>query len=232
LYEKLCQQLTKHWFSKSYSLLNYGWGVQRLFLQYLRQEGFTNCYVYDSYASEEGFGNPKSLQQGAFDYILLQNVIEYVEDHHVLLSQLNSLLSPGSYLLICTRDAVSIKLNQPDSNHYSNERYVPYLLHIYFRESLELLAFFPGWDFLDFFHRSYSNMYWFGFNTSVWTEYQRLFNNSVNIFYEPIKLWKVLTFYAFIFYSIFGYELSLRTYTFLIFRRRICLPHTHLRQEG
>ena len=44
LYGKLRQQLTIYWFSKSHSMLNYGCGVQRLFLQYLRQQKFANCY--------------------------------------------------------------------------------------------------------------------------------------------------------------------------------------------
>jgi len=60
LYRKLRQQLTKHWFSKSHSMLNYGCGVQRLlFLQYLWQQEFANCYGYDLYALKGCFAIPK-----------------------------------------------------------------------------------------------------------------------------------------------------------------------------
>jgi hypothetical protein len=59
LYEKLRQQMTKHWFSKSHLMLNYCCGVQRLFLQYLRQQEFANCYGYDLYALKGSFAIPK-----------------------------------------------------------------------------------------------------------------------------------------------------------------------------
>jgi len=232
LYGKLCRQLTKHGFSKSHLMLDYGCGVQGLFLQYLRQQGFANCYGYDPYAPEDGFGNSKTLQQGPFDYILLQDVIEHIEDPHALLSQLNSLLSPGGYILIGTPNAANIKLNQSDSDYYNNEIHAPYHLHIYTRESLELLRFSQGWEFLDFFDRSYSDTHWFGLNTRAWTEYQRLFDNSVDVLYEPIKLWKALTSYAFIFYAIFGYGLSFRTYMSVMFRKSISPAHTNLHQDG
>jgi SAM-dependent methyltransferase len=231
LYGKLCQQLTKHGFSKSHSMLDYGCGVQGLFLQYLRQQGFANCYGYDPYAPGDGFGDPKTLQQGSFDYILLQDVIEHVEDPHALLSQLDSLLSPGGYILIGTPNAANIKLNQSDSDYYNNEIHAPYHLHIYTRESLELLRFCQGWEFLDFFDRSYSDTHWFGLNTRAWTEYQRLFDNSVDVLYEPIKLWAALTSYTFIFYAIFGYWLSFRTYMSVMFRKSISPAHTNLLQE-
>lgn len=211
LYGKLRQQLTKHWFSKSHSMLNYRCGVQRLFLQYLRQQGFANCYGYDPYASEGGFGNPKSLQQGSFDYILLQNVIEYVEYHHALLSQLNSLLSPGSYLLIGTREATSIKLNQPDSDHYSNERHAPYHVYIYTRESLEYLALRQGWKPVEFCDRAFSDTPWLCLSTRAWNQYQRLLDGTLNVIFEPLKPWQALTSFQFLFYAIFGYWLSLHT---------------------
>jgi hypothetical protein len=83
-------------------------------------------------------------------------VIEYVEDDHALLIQLNSWLSTGSYLLIGTRDATNIKLNQPDSDHYSNEIYAPYHLYISTRESLEYLALRQGWKSVEFCDRAFS----------------------------------------------------------------------------
>jgi hypothetical protein len=88
-------------------------------------------------------------------------VIEYVEDHHALLIQLNSWLSAGSYLLIGTRDATNIKLNQPDSDHYSNEIYAPYHLYIStLGESLEYLALRQGWKPVEFCDRAFSDTRW------------------------------------------------------------------------
>ena len=92
-------------------------------------------------------------------------MIEYLEDNHALLLQLNSLLSPSSYLLIGTRDATSIKLNQADSDHYSNEIYAPYHLYISTRESLEHLALRQGWKPVEFCESAFSDTPWLCLNT-------------------------------------------------------------------
>jgi 2-polyprenyl-3-methyl-5-hydroxy-6-metoxy-1,4-benzoquinol methylase len=124
-YQNICRRLTKHGFSKTHSMLDYGCGGNGLFVQYLRQRGFANCYGYDPYASREGFGNPTILQQGPFDYILLQDVIEHVEDPNALLCELDSLLTPGGYILIGTPNAENIDLSQPNAAEYYNEVHVP-----------------------------------------------------------------------------------------------------------
>jgi hypothetical protein len=38
-------------------LLDFICGVNALFLQYVQQKGFTNCYGYDAYDSPSSFGN-------------------------------------------------------------------------------------------------------------------------------------------------------------------------------
>jgi SAM-dependent methyltransferase len=221
VYRKLCQRLTKHGFAKTRSLLDYGCGVNGLFLQYLRQQGYANCYGYEPYAPEEGYGNPKILQPGSFDYIFLQDVIEHIEDPNELLSQLNSLLSPGGYILIGTPNAANIDLNHPDLSDYYNEVHVPYHLHLYTRQSLELLGCRQGWEPVDFFDRLYSDTFWFGLNTRAWNQYQRLVDRSIDVVSEPIQPWKALTSYKFLFYAIFGYWLSFRTGMAVMFRKKI-----------
>lgn len=44
MYGNLCQRLTKHGFSKAHSLLDYGCGVNGVFVQYLQKRGFANTY--------------------------------------------------------------------------------------------------------------------------------------------------------------------------------------------
>jgi len=39
----------------------------------------------------------------------------------------------------------------------------------------------------------------------TWNEYQRLLDGTINVVLEPIKPWKALTSYRFMFYAIFGY---------------------------
>lgn len=222
LYQNLYRRLKKYGFSKTHSLLDYGCGANGLFVQHLRQQGFANCYGYDLYASQSGFGNPTILQRKPFDYILLQDVIEHVEDPNALLSELNSLLAPGGYILIGTPNAANLDLNQPTLSDHYNMVHVPYHLHVYTRESLELLGCRQGWEPVDFFG-PYQDTLWPGLNTRAYNVYQRLFDGSVEVLFEPIKPGKMLTSYRFmsyVFYSIFGYWLSFRNEMAVMFHKK------------
>jgi SAM-dependent methyltransferase len=182
-----------------------------LFLQYLRQRGFTDCYGYDPYAAQEDFGNSTILKQEPFDYILIQDVIEHVEDPDALLAELDSLLAPGGYILIGTPNAAKLDLTRPGVSDFYNEVHVPYHLHLYTREGLELLGCRQGWKPVNFFDRPYHDTPWFSVNTRAWNQYQRLFDGTIDVIYEPIKLWKALTSYKYLFYALFGYWLSFKT---------------------
>lgn len=218
IYGNLCRQLTRHGFSKTHSLLDYGCG-NGIFLKYLRQRGFSNCYGYDPYAPKEGLGDQTILQQGPFDYILLQDVIEHVEDPNALLSKLDALLAPGGYILIGTPNAAHINLRQPHLSDFYNEVHVPYHLHIYTRESLKSLGCYQGWDCVDFFNKPYHDTLWPGLNARAWNEYQRLLDGTLDALYKSVKLSKALTSYRFIFYAALGYWLSLRTGMAMMFRK-------------
>lgn len=217
-YQNLYRQLIKHGFSKNHSFLDYGC-ANGLFVQYLRQRGFANCYGYDPYASQQGFGDPRTLQQGPFDYIMEQDVIEHVEDPNEQLSELNVLLAPGGHILIGTPNTLNIDLTQPNVSDYYNEVHVPYHLHLYTREFLESLGSRQGWQPVDFWDRPYHDTRWFGLNTRAWNEYQRLFDGTLDVIYESVKPWKALTSYRFIYYAIFGYWLSFRTGMSIMFHK-------------
>lgn len=217
-YRNLCRQLTKHGFSPEKSLLDYGCG-SGLFVQYLRQYGFANCHGYDPYAPQDGFGNPKTLEQKSFNYILLQDVIEHIEDPNALLGELDALLSPGGYILIGTPNAANIDLAQPSLSDYYNAVHVPYHLHIYTRESLKSLGRRQGWEPVDFFDRPYHDTPWFGVNSRTWNQYQRLLDGTINVIFEPLKPWKALTSYQYLIYIMFGYWLSLKTEMAIMFHK-------------
>ena len=218
-YGKLSQQLIKHGFSKDHSILDYGC-ASGLFVRYLQEQGFTNCYGYDPYASSDGFGNDAILQQAPFDYILLQDVIEHVEDPRKLLSQLDGLLAPGGYILIGTPNAANIDLRKPEISEFYNSIHVPYHFHIYTPEVLEYLGNCQSWKTIDFVARAYHDTPWLGVNVRAWNEYQRLFDGSLDTIVEPIKLSKALTSYKVMFYAFFGYWLSYQTEMSIMFRKR------------
>ena len=209
-YGNLYRQMVKHGFSKTHSLLDYGC-AKGLFLAYLQQRGYRNCYGYDPYAPQGSFGNPMTLQQGPFDYILLQDVIEHVEDPQTLLSNLDTLLAPNGHILIGTPNAAKIDVSRPNLSDYYNPIHAPYHLHIYTREAIESLGRCQGWEPVDFFSRPYHDTPWFGINSRAWNQYQRLCDGTINTIFESIQPGKALTSYKFIFYAMFGYWLSLQT---------------------
>lgn len=216
----LKQKLLNCGLSKNHSVLDYGCG-HGLLVEYLRQQGYKS-FGYDLYAPKETYGNPDILRQAPFDYIVLQDVIEHVEDPHALLSELNSLLAPGGYILIGTPNAANIHLEQPNADGYETEIHAPYHLHIYSHQSLAFLGRCQGWNEVAFFDHPHIETPWFGLNTRAWYAYQRLFDRSVDIFYEPIKLQQMLRALRsreFLFQAFFGYWLSFRTYMVVMFQK-------------
>lgn len=218
-YSNLSKQLIKHGFSKNKSILDYGC-ANGIFVKYLQEKGFAKSYGYDPYASKDGFGNDAIFEQAPFDYILLQDVIEHVEDPRELLSQLDTLLAPGGYILIGTPNAANVDLNKPGISDFYNSVHVPYHFHIYTPEVLEYLGNCQNWSAVDLFDRAYHDTPWMGVNTRAWNQYQRLFDGSLDTIHEPIDLAKALTSYKFMFYAFFGYWLSYRTEMSMMFRKR------------
>jgi 2-polyprenyl-3-methyl-5-hydroxy-6-metoxy-1,4-benzoquinol methylase len=218
LYKNLYQQLTKQGLSKNQSILDYGC-ANGLFVEYLRQRGFKKCYGYDPYAPKHSFGNVKTLERGPFDYILLQDVIEHVEDPYKLLCDLDALLAPGGYIFIGTPNAAKIDLNQPHLSDYYNSIHAPYHLHIYTPTTLAALGRRQGWEPVEFCDRAFHDTPWFGLNTRAWNQYQRLFDGTLDVIYESLQLRKALTSFKFLFYAIFGYRLSLQTEMAMVFRK-------------
>ena len=217
-YGKLSRQLIKHGFTSSHSILDYGC-ANGLFIEYLQQKGFSKCYGYDPYADGNGFGNNAILDSAPFDFILLQDVIEHVEDPRELLSKLDALLAPGGYILIGTPNAVNVDLTKPNISDFYNPVHVPYHFHIYTPQTLEYLGNCQNWQAVEFRDRAYHDTPWLGVNTRAWNQYQRLSDGSLDTIHEPIQLGKALSSYKMIFYVLFGYWLSYHTEMSMMFRK-------------
>ncbi|MDZ8184150.1 MAG: class I SAM-dependent methyltransferase [Nostoc sp. ChiSLP02] len=218
-YKNILKRLKKHGFDKNHTFLDYGCGGNGLFVKYLQELGFANVRGYDPYSPHPEFNNAKILEPGKFDYILLQDIIEHVEDPHTLLSELDNLLAPGGYILVATPNADNIDLSQPNLAEYYNEVHVPYHLHMYTQQTLELLGKQQNWEVVSFFERPFHDLL-FGMNSRMWNQYVRLFDGSLDVIYEPSQPVKALTSLKFIFYMIFGYWLSFKTNMAVMFRKK------------
>ena len=215
-YRNLSRRFIKHGLTKHHRLLDYGC-ANGLFVRHLRDRGYQNCHGYDPYRPPTDLGNPAILQNGPFDYILLQDVLEHVEDPRALLSELNAHLAQGGHILVGTPNARKLDLSRPDL--YRNEVHVPYHLHIYTRDAVEEMGRQLKWNVVDFFDRSYHDRPWFGMNTRAVKHYQNLVDGTFDVFFDPFDLRKALTSPKFIFYGIFGYWLSFKSDMSIMFRK-------------
>lgn len=221
LYGGLHKRLKKHGFTDDHKLLDYGCG-KGLFLQYLEEKGFEHGYGYDPYGDPNELGDKSVLENGPFDYILLSDVIEHVEDPRALLKTLDSLLAPGGRIMIGAPNAANLDLSRPQLSDVYNEVHVPYHLHIYTRESVELLGKAQGWTPVGFFDRAYYDSAWLGLNARAWNVYQRLGDGTFNVVAgDPIRWGQALSSPKFLFYALFGYWLSFRTGMDIVFEKQL-----------
>lgn len=219
-YRNRLRQLKLYGLLKEHRILDYGCGANGLQVEYLQEKGYKKTFGYDPYSSHDSFGNDQVLKNAPFDFILLQDVIEHVENPHALLEKLNTLLVPNGYILIGTPNAANIDLTRPCLEDYCNALHVPYHIHILTQPVLENLGRQQGWEIVEFSNRSYADTRWFTLNPRATSYYQHLCDGTMNVLFEPIKFWKLLTSPKFIFYAIFGFWCSYRTDMSITFRKR------------
>lgn len=215
-YMNLARRFLRHGMTRESSILDYGCG-NGLFGQALRDRGFKGYHGYDPYRSADDLGNPEILKRGPFDYILLQDVIEHVEDPRALVAEMDRHLAPGGHILVGTPNADRIDLAKVQT--FKNEAHAPYHLHIYTREALERYGREAGWTPVTFYDRSYHDRPWFGMNTRAAKHYQSLKDGSFDAFFDPFDTGRALASPGFWFYGIFGYWLSYRSDMSIMFRK-------------
>lgn len=216
-YINLARRFTRHGMTRESSLLDYGCG-NGLFGQALRERGYKRYVGYDPYRTSDELGNPAVLKSGPFEYILLQDVIEHVEDPAALLAEMDRHLASGGHVLIGTPNADRLDLSRPSV--FKNEVHAPYHLHIYTREALEQMGRKYGWTPVSFYNRSYHDRPWFGMNTRAAKVYQDLIDGTFDAFFDPFDAARALTSPRFWWYAIFGYWLSYRSDMSIMFRKK------------
>ncbi|MFQ5410808.1 MAG: class I SAM-dependent methyltransferase [Phycisphaerae bacterium] len=215
-YRNLARRFIRHGLNRRHTLLDYGCG-NGLFGDYLRRRGFNGYHGYDPYGPPDGHGDAAVLDRGPFDFLLLQDVLEHVEDPRALLRSMDALLAPGGHILVGTPNADRIDLRRPEV--FQNEVHAPYHLHIYTRRVLEDMGRERGWSPVAFYDRSYHDRPWFGMNTRAAKQYQRLIDGSFDAFFDPFDPIRAFTSPRFLFHAVFGYALSYRSDMTILFRK-------------
>lgn len=216
VYRAQLARLKREGLTRADRLLDYGCG-NGVFVAYLRRQGYRNAVGYDPYGPAVGLGNPAVLERGPFDFIVLQDVVEHVDDPAGLLAKLDHCLKAGGHVLVGTPNADRIDLRQPD--RFCNEVHVPYHRHIVTRETLNALGRPLGWTPVRFYDRPYHDLPWWGLNTRAIHTYQKLIDGTLDAVLEPVRLGVALRSPRFLFHACFGYLLSTRSDMAVLFRK-------------
>lgn len=183
-------------------LLDYGCGDGTT-VRFFRELGCA-AEGYDPYG--ERFGDASVLKKEHYDFVVLQDVLEHVEDPDTLVSQLSDYLRPGGFIGIGTPDAdgidmsdeLQISLHQPFHLHIASSKQLAHLIE---RNGLRVArltrrSFYDtrvpcvNWRFVDQNLRSLDRM------LDCMVEYQ----SSRRILRNP----------RLVFWALFGYLLPLR----------------------
>jgi len=181
--DSLLQRLTKHGYRADSRLLDYGcgWGV---FLAHLRESGYVNACGYDPYSGEAALRDRGCLEANAYDYVLVQDVLEHVEDGRALFAELNEYVRPGGCVLVGTPTADAISLRKYE-RHWT-QLHVPYHLHIYTRAAVEAIGREAGWDVVDVFDRAYYDTPINGLNAWAINKYQSFTDGTLDALFDEV----------------------------------------------
>jgi SAM-dependent methyltransferase len=209
-------RIIAHGAARSSRILDYGCGYG-LLLERLQERGFTDVTGYDPYASNPAFRDPAGLRS-QFDFIVLQDVIEHVEDPRALLSELDHALRPGGAILIGTPDAGGISL--ADVRKYWMQLHPPYHLHIYTGAALEALGRERGWAVERVFDRPYYDTTKPGLNARAADKYKWFHDGTLDAIQEPVAPERLLRSIRFMFLYYFGYWFKRGGEVAVVFRKQ------------
>ncbi len=162
----LLKRLKKCGLEKEHLILDYGCG-SGLFVDLLKQSGYKFAFGFDPYVKE--FSQRPNRK---FDFIILNDVIEHVDDPRDLVKDCITLLKPKGRIYIGTADSDGIDMKSLDSHR--TQLHLPYhrviinknillqlgeefnlkVIKVYIRSYMDTLVPFVNYRFLDEFNKS------------------------------------------------------------------------------
>lgn len=198
----LVARLTQNGLTRQSRVLDYGCGPG-LFLAYLREQGYANAVGYDPFSAVAEFRDRDRLSRESFDYVVLQDVIEHVEDPREVLGFVDQCVKPGGRVLVGTPNASEL-VTEPYARFWMH-LHPPYHVHIYTHAAVAGLGVERGWTVVDTFNRSYLDSTVPGLNMRAITRYQWFGDGTLDAAQEavPVKRLRRSPWYLFLAY--FGY---------------------------
>lgn len=197
--KSLLGRLERAGLSKSDSVLDYGSG-HGIFVEYLRQAGFTDVTGYDPYV-------PAFAQQpgGPFDCVVANDVIEHVPDPRATLKECGDLVKPGGILYLGTADSEPVDMD--DLEPHLMRLHQPFHRVIITENSLRVLCLETGFSIERTYRRSYMDTLMPFSNYRFLDEFNKALGHNLDRAFEPDAGKIVLAKPILLFYALFGYFL-------------------------
>ena len=207
------RRLRRSGLQKRHSVLDYGCGSGMLIGQ-LRRMGYGDVHGFDPYSRD--FQNETVLQR-RYDFVIAQDVIEHVEEPAALLEKLVDLTAPGGVICIGTPNAEGIDLTKWQT--YIHSLHQPYHLHILSATILRRMAEDRGLTMTRFYDTYYADTLLPYVNVRINLYYATLFDNTIDLAFDPIRFHPRLLGPRGLALGLFGYFLPRRCQMMALFRK-------------
>ncbi len=179
------RRLVKAGYKREMSLLDYGCGSGML-LKHFRRQKYRNTRGYDPY--DPRYNDPTALEE-TYDFVVLQDVIEHVEEPGELLDKIISLTKPGGTICIGSPNADKLDLGQLGKCVHSLHQ--PYHLHILSEQALRDMAVARGLTAKKFYDIYYADTFVPMANVRFSHYYASLFDNTLDLAFDGYRFhWK------------------------------------------
>ena len=213
-YGNRLRMLSRLGLNRTHRVLDYGCGAG-LFVQYLREKGFSNAAGYDRFVP--AYSDASVLRAGSYDAVVLYDVIEHVDDPRALLSSLVDLVVPGGLIAVGTPNADHISLRE--ESLLTPELSQPYHRHIFSERTLLKMAEENGLTAEQIYRRFYFDSLFPGVNTRFMWAYIAETGGMIDAAVEPPQVARVFKSPRLLFYALFGYFFPPRGNILVTFRR-------------
>ena len=214
LYGNRLRLLEKQGIGPSSRILDYGCGAG-VFVELLREKGYTHAYGYDAYVPAYA---DKQILSERFDAVVSYDVIEHADDTRQFLIDLRNLAQPTGVVLVATPNAEYLPV--PGGMPPDLEMSQPYHRHILSRQVLLDLGQGLGLKPVKVFRRNPVDSFIPGMNIRFMRTYIKRTGGYVDAGMEPLRLGTIWGSPSLLFYALFGALFPPRANMMVIFRKQ------------
>lgn len=191
----LLRRLEANGLRPHHRLLDYGCG-NGVFLAFLAERGYHHCSGYDPYVP----GHTEPPEEGAFDWVVANDVLEHVDQPMELLRHCLACLRPGGAMYVGTADAAGIDLRHPDPTRLHQ----PFHRVIIDQPTLHALGTRLGLVAVRHWRRSYIDTWQPFANYRLFDHLAAAFDHELDRMFDPGVGWAWLRHPGLLFDGLFG----------------------------